>query len=99
MLDHDLVVALLYHLSQNQSTLGMALGELVIWAKRHESGEIYDVVMSHLQVLRRNANLVAEAIVVLMVDRWGVPDLYGWTSLRGALGTMCSRIFEIFLTG
>ncbi|MDP5688350.1 hypothetical protein P3814_19895 [Pseudomonas aeruginosa] len=39
MLDHDLTVALLCHLNQNQSALGMALEELAIWAKRHEGGE------------------------------------------------------------
>ncbi|MDF5872924.1 hypothetical protein P4112_13800 [Pseudomonas aeruginosa] len=66
MLDHDLTVALLCRLNQNQSALGMALEELAIWAKRHEGGETYDVVMNHLQTLERNADFVAEAIVVLM---------------------------------
>ena len=42
---------------------------LAIWAKRHEGGETYDVVMNHLQTLERNADFVAEAIVVLMADR------------------------------
>ncbi|MDF5919096.1 hypothetical protein P4133_03115 [Pseudomonas aeruginosa] len=51
MLDHDLTVALLCRLNQNQSALGMALEELAIWAKRHEGGETYDVVMNHLQTL------------------------------------------------
>lgn len=46
MLDHDLTVALLCRLNQNQSALGMALEELAIWAKRHEGGETYDVVMN-----------------------------------------------------
>ncbi len=70
MLDHDLTVALLLcRLNQNQSALGMALEELAIWAKRHEGGETYDVVMNHLQTLERNADFVAEAIVVLMADR------------------------------
>ncbi len=45
MLDHDLTVALLCRLNQNQSALGMALEELAIWAKRHEGGETYDVVI------------------------------------------------------
>ncbi|MCS7863349.1 hypothetical protein N0020_20500 [Pseudomonas aeruginosa] len=69
MLDHDLTVALLCRLNQNQSALGMALEELAIWAKRHEGGETYDVVMNHLQTLERNADFVAEAIVVVMADR------------------------------
>lgn len=69
MLDHDLTVALLCRLNQNQSALDMALEELAIWARRHEGGETYDVVMGHLQTLERNADFVAEAIVVLMADR------------------------------
>lgn len=39
MLDHDLTVALLCRLNQNQSALGMALEELAIWAKRHEAAK------------------------------------------------------------